>query len=51
MTDKIKLEKAISQRLKLYGIDWNDLGNTWNCNLPIYDRLLFLMVKKYNALI
>ena len=53
MTDnhKIKLEKAISQRLKLYGIDWNDLGNTWDCNLPIYDRLLFLMVKKYNLLI
>ena len=48
----MKLEKAILHRLKsIYAVDMNDLENTWKFDLPIYDRLLFLMVKKYNSLI
>ena len=44
-----RLQKAISVRLRLYGIDSNDLK--YDFNIPIYDRLLFLMVQKYNSLI
>ena len=42
-----RLENAIRKRLKtIYAIDWDDLSS-WPYEIPIYDRLLFLMVKKY----
>ena len=47
-----KLKKLIAIRLwTVYAIDLYDLENTWPYNLPIYDRYLFLLGEKYNALV